>query len=108
MRRSKTLSQITMLTKYGICLIVVLLVIFFSSLVTARSLFNEQSIKSQTDTRTAFDPYVAIRVHNVGKIGLTITNQGQIGTGFMGSMIDPMDPPKVAPSCTYPYPGNQS
>ena len=44
-------------------------------------------------------PYVDIGVHNVGKIGLTVVNQGQFGTGFVASL------PGEAPSCVYPYPG---
>ncbi len=108
MRNSKTLSLMTMFIKYGIFSIGILLVIFANSSVIAHSLFNEQNKKALKTTYTAEDPYTAIRVHNVGKIGLTITNQGQIGTGFMGSMLDPLNPTVEAPSCTYPYPGNQS
>lgn len=54
-------------------------------------------------------PYVTVRVHNIGKIGLTITNQGSFGTGFInpdGNVNDP-ETGLRAPSCTYPYPGRQ-
>ncbi|PKK83319.1 MAG: hypothetical protein CVT49_08950 [candidate division Zixibacteria bacterium HGW-Zixibacteria-1] len=54
-------------------------------------------------------PYVTVGVHNVGKIGLTITNQGSFGTGFIdrgGNVNDPLTGFR-APSCTYPFPGNQ-
>jgi hypothetical protein len=44
-------------------------------------------------------PYVDIGVHNKGRIGLTVVNQGQFGTGFLASL------PGEAPSCIYPYPG---
>lgn len=46
------------------------------------------------------DPYVEIAVHDIGKIGLTVTNQGHLGTGFA-------DGAGNAPSCIYPYPGQQ-
>ncbi len=108
MRKGKTLSNWAMFFKFGIYSIVILLVIFANSSTEARSLFNDQFQNPGKATYTAEDPYVTIGVHNVGRIGLTITNQGQIGTGFMGSMVDPLDPATVAPSCTYPYPGNQS
>ena len=50
------------------------------------------------------NPFLTLRVHNAGKIGLTVTNKGQIGTGAFG--IDPLDPLTglPAPSCQYPFP----
>ncbi len=42
-------------------------------------------------------------VHNVGKIGLSVTNQGNFGTGFIGPFVDPVLGVQ-APSCEYPYP----
>jgi len=42
-------------------------------------------------------------VHNVGKIGLSVTNQGNFGTGFIGAFVDPVLGVQ-APSCEYPYP----
>jgi hypothetical protein len=44
-------------------------------------------------------PFLDFRTHDVGKIGLTITNIGQIGTGFFPGSTG------SAPSCIYPYPG---
>ena len=44
-------------------------------------------------------------VHNIGKIGLTVSNQGHFGTGFIsGRVADPLTGGQ-APSCIYPYPG---
>nr|MBN2277815.1 hypothetical protein [candidate division Zixibacteria bacterium] len=53
------------------------------------------------------EPYVAVGVHNVGRIGLTISNQGHFGTGFISGASDPFGGGD-APSCTYPYPGQLS
>lgn len=46
------------------------------------------------------DPYVDFGVHDIGKIGMTVTNQGHIGTGFITAAGN-------APSCQYPYPSQQ-
>ncbi|PKK82572.1 MAG: hypothetical protein CVT49_12870 [candidate division Zixibacteria bacterium HGW-Zixibacteria-1] len=48
------------------------------------------------------EPYVTIGVHDVGQIGLTISNVAQIGTGFMGQNI--LNPANglPAPNCEYP------
>jgi len=60
--------------------------------------------------KLTFDvPFVTVAAHNIGKIGLTVTNQGSFGTGFIdrdGNVIEPITGLR-APSCTYPYPGNQ-
>ncbi len=46
-------------------------------------------------------PFVDYGVHDKGKIGLTVTNQGHLGTGFATGLGS------NAPSCQYPYPGQQ-
>ncbi|MFH2037561.1 MAG: hypothetical protein ABIJ45_14265 [Candidatus Zixiibacteriota bacterium] len=51
-------------------------------------------------------PYVTIGVHNIGKIGLTVSNQGHFGTGFIQGATNPFG--GEAPSCTFPYPGGKS
>lgn len=108
MRKSKTVLLLTLLLKYGLYSTGIILILITQSSVTARALYNNQDNKSTTNSYTRGEPYPTIRVHNVGRLGLTITNQGQIGTGFMGDVTDPLDPTALAPSCTYPYPGNKS
>ncbi len=44
-------------------------------------------------------------VHDIGKIGMTVSNTGTIGQGFLDWMGASL--PGYAPSCVYPYPGNQ-
>jgi hypothetical protein len=55
---------------------------------------------------TAEVPAIAGAIHNVGKIGLTVSNQGFFGVGFFagGAYQDP-ETGLAAPSCQYPYPG---
>ena len=89
------------------CLVVIMIMIVHNA-AAGRSCFSMENSRSNKVTYTAGDPYVTIGVHNVGKIGLTVTNIGQIGTGYIGGMMDPLDPTSVAPSCTYPYPGGMS
>ncbi len=58
--------------------------------------------------KTAADvPYAQIGVHNVGRIGLTVTNQGNFGTGFVTTAYDPITG-LAAPSCQYPYPSQSN
>jgi hypothetical protein len=66
-----------------------------------RALYDPQPADDPGQLRSANEPCVDYGVHNVGKIGFTITNTGQIGTGFQASI------PGDVPSCVYPYPGNQ-
>jgi len=49
-------------------------------------------------------PNALIAVHNIGKIGISVTNQGHFGSGFVVSAVDPLTG-LAAPSCVYPYPG---
>jgi hypothetical protein len=48
----------------------------------------------------AGEPFVDIGVHDVGRIGLTVVNQGQFGNGFLNQSGG-------APSCQFPYPSQQ-
>ncbi|MCX6827370.1 MAG: hypothetical protein NTV06_08950 [candidate division Zixibacteria bacterium] len=50
-------------------------------------------------------PFVSVGVHNIGKIALTVSNQGHFGTGFITGVADPLTG-GPAPSCIYPYPGH--
>ncbi len=50
-------------------------------------------------------PYSTLAAHTIGKMGLTVINRGQFGTGFFeGDVRDPVTG-VIAPSCVYPYPG---
>ncbi len=49
-------------------------------------------------------PNFSLGVHNVGRVGMTVTNGGHFGSGFAVSAIDPLTG-QLAPSCVYPYPG---
>ncbi len=53
-------------------------------------------------------PCTQLAVHNINKLGLTVTNGGQFGSGFADDMgIALIDPVTGAPaaSAIYPYPG---
>jgi len=52
-------------------------------------------------------PYVTIGCHKIGLIGLSISNQGHFGKGFIPGGQDPFGG-GVAPSCIYPYPSSQN
>ncbi|MEW5922668.1 MAG: hypothetical protein AB1746_01630 [Candidatus Zixiibacteriota bacterium] len=74
-----------------------------------REFFGADDIMPPVGKYAADVPYVTVGVHNIGKIGLTITNQGSFGTGFInrdGNVNDPITGLR-APSCTYPFPGQQ-
>jgi len=73
------------------------------TVIESRTLFDP-------DVRTAGKisadvPYAEVAVHNINKIGMAISNQGNFGTGFIGDVIDPVTG-EVAPSGNYPYPSN--
>jgi hypothetical protein len=73
--------------------------------VMARAL-TDDSERPSVIGKTAVDyPNAQFATHNVGKIGLSITNTGSFGTGFYGSGVDPLIG-IPAPSCQYPYPSN--
>ncbi len=50
-------------------------------------------------------PYLDIAIENVGNVWLTITNNAQFGTGWIGSITDPVTG-QVAPSCMFPANSN--
>ncbi|UCD94376.1 MAG: hypothetical protein JSU69_11540 [Candidatus Zixiibacteriota bacterium] len=68
---------------------------------SARALYDAPQIGPGVRKPTQTGPYVDVGVHNVGKIGLTVVNAGHFGTGFLAAL------PGEAPSCDYPYPGQQ-
>nr|MBN2277042.1 hypothetical protein [candidate division Zixibacteria bacterium] len=80
----------------------VLILIFNFGPAYARALYDIDRIDAMTGKITASNtPFSDIGVHDKGRIGLTITNMGHFGTGFLAST------PGDVPSCQYPYPGQQ-
>jgi len=76
-----------------------LVIVCFTSIVLARNPIDNESAlflrKAGSD-----DPYYTLGVHNIGKVALTVTNFGVIGTGGMES-VDPLTG-TLAPSLSYP------
>jgi len=73
----------------------------------SRTLFGQKNVLSARLQAGQDDPYQTLRVHNVANIALTVTNMGQIGTGFLSiPAIDPFTG-QPAPSCEYPLPNGQ-
>jgi len=81
----------------SISLIMILILLFGINISHGRTLYDPSDVSM--DTRKVADdpPYVDVKAHTVGKIGLAITNKGQFGTGFL-------DSDQGLPSCEYPYP----
>lgn len=77
----------------------IILVLIFGS-VFSRNLYEDELLRIPCK-QTSDIPYVECRLHDVGKIGLSITNMGQIGTGLASNCGS-------LPSCQYPYPSQQS
>jgi hypothetical protein len=71
---------------------------------SARTVLSESSPLPIVGKISQDEPYVSVGVHNIGKIGLTVSNQGHFGTGFISGVADPLTG-GPAPSCIYPYPG---
>ena len=92
----------------GIILTVLLSLVLISNYALGRARYDIDNNQIISRKISAGDPYVSIGVHRVGRLGLTVVNVGQIGTGFAGAQMDPRDPGRVAPSAIYPYPGNNS
>ncbi|SYZ73464.1 conserved exported hypothetical protein [Candidatus Zixiibacteriota bacterium] len=83
-----------------------LIIVLFSigaSQSAARSLAGDSGDMIRPAKTTVSIPNVSGAVHNVGKIGLSITNEGNFGTGFIGNFVD-SSTGLAAPSCQYPYP----
>ncbi len=91
----------------GLTFAILLLLIIVSNDALARARYDINNNQIQA-RKISDDPYVSIGVHRVGRLGLTVVNVGQIGTGFAGAQMDPRDPNRIAPSAVYPYPGNNT
>ena len=89
---------------------VIVSLVFFATLTdiaTGRALYDPGSLHNDYLSRTTADdrPFITLAVHNVGKIALTVTNQGTFGTGFVGNATDPMTG-ETAPSAEFPKNSN--
>ncbi len=85
--------------------LVIFLVLSISSLSQGRDRYQGEARTPTLGKLTIDDtPYVTLGVHNIGKIGLTITNHGVFGTGGQ-RLQNPDSTQEIAPSCIYPYPG---
>ncbi|PKK83320.1 MAG: hypothetical protein CVT49_08955 [candidate division Zixibacteria bacterium HGW-Zixibacteria-1] len=85
-------------------LLLLLISILDFSAVSARNLYRTERPTAPTTPvgKTALDaPYVSYAIHDINKLGLTITNIGSIGTGFIGEEVVGA----AAPSGIYLYPG---
>ena len=87
------------LTVLALCLGIIMLCTAPSH---GRALFEQSRTQDDVSKNLDDPPCVTLRVHNVGNIGLSVANNGQFGTGFLGiPAIDPMTG-LPAPSCEYP------
>jgi len=89
--------------------IILIFLAIVSGPVAGRENYDHDNTPPITVKNMADVPFVTVGVHNVGKIGLSVTNLGGFGTGFIdrdGNVYDPVTGLR-APSCTYPNPGNQ-
>jgi hypothetical protein len=73
-----------------------------------RALCDPSELDEISTNKTTFDdePFVTVRVHDIGRIGLTVSNQGHFGDGFIQGATNPFG--GEAPSCGYPFPGQQN
>jgi len=67
----------------------------------ARNLYDPGALRLPVGKAAIDAPYVSYAIHDINKLGLTITNIGSIGTGFIGEEVVGA----AAPSGIYPYPG---
>ena len=77
----------------------VILVLICGS-VFSRDLYDGESQSIPCKVKSD-SPYIECRLHDKGKIGLCITNTGQLGSRFTSDC-------SAFPSCEYPYPSMQS
>ncbi len=84
--------------------------LFFLILVNicdGRALYEIEPQHHPVAKASANAPYVTLGAHKIGRIGISISNQGHFGTGFIPGISDPFSGGR-APSCIYPYPSAQN
>ncbi|UCD93420.1 MAG: hypothetical protein JSU69_06505 [Candidatus Zixiibacteriota bacterium] len=89
-------------TKLPIILIVLMGVVLLLSPASGRTLYNSERLPVSVGKINIDAPYTSYAIHDINRLGLTITNIGSIGTGFIGEEAVGAG----APSGIYPYPGN--
>jgi hypothetical protein len=82
-------------------LLCVILISAVGDSTNARERFDYGEIRPGVGKATVGEPFVDIGIHDVGRMGLTVVNQGQFGTGFVTGAGG-------APSCVYPYPSSRN
>ena len=75
--------------------------------VNARTMYDVTNPGFRAAKLAETEPYVTIGVHKIGKIAMTVSNQGHFGKGYVPGLTDPRDG-GPAPSCAFPYPSQQS
>lgn len=88
-------------------LTVVLLFFATAQISFGRALYDFQPNGGSVGKISGSIPFATIGVHKIGRIALTVSNQGHFGTGFVSHPEDPLFG-GPAPSCTYPYPSQKS
>ena len=92
--------------KFITSLVIVLLFAVVPNETFGRAQFDMSAQPGFVGKISADEPYVTVACHKIGRIGMTVTNQGHFGKGFVSGASDPFG--GDAPSCIYPYPGQQS
>ena len=67
----------------------------------ARTSREDDDLQKNVFLRAAASPASCVAAHNIGKIVLSITNQGMLGTGFVDNPLDCFTGLGI-PSCEYP------
>ena len=80
----------------------VFIIILDASLSFERAMLEQSQSRDIMSRNLDDPPCLTLRVHNIGNIGLTVTNNGQIGTGFLDIPADDPMTGQPAPSCEYP------
>jgi hypothetical protein len=88
-----------------VCVLIGGLCLYSGETVDARALYDINAPGPGPSFRPTVTgtPNTQFEVHNIGKIAMTITNYGTIGTGYVPNPI--MDG-EIAPSCEYPVNSN--
>jgi len=76
--------------------------ICLTTMSAGRELYPQADFPLPAGKISANTPYVEFTIHDINKLGVTITNMGSIGTGYIGEEVTGVS----APSCNYPYPTN--
>jgi len=88
--------------------LIILIALFGGSGLQARHMYKPGEMPATVYKSAAIGdcPPVYYGVHNVGLIGLTVSNMGHFGLGFLDNLGVSLE--GDVPSCTYPYPGQNS